>query len=265
MLGQAFAGRLMPVLMVSAVLLRVAGLGQAADGASSRVDERSKRETYSYTVEWRLIDAGKVNLTLTHGGTPQYPSIHSELTLESTGLVSKLYKVNDKYFGNYDTNLCAISSQMSTEEGRRRRDTRVTYDRARKKAIYLERDLVKNTVAHSGEIDIPACVHDVVGGLLQMRTMTIEPGKSAEIPISDGKKAAMVRVEAQEREDIKMNNVVHKTIRYEAFLMNGVIYQRKARLYVWLTDDARKIPVQIRMRMGFPIGNVTLNLDKFEQ
>jgi hypothetical protein len=36
------------------------------------------------------------------------------------------------------------------------------------------------------------------------------------------------------------------------------------RVFVWLTDDDRRLPVQIRVRMNFPLGTVTLELEKEE-
>ena len=45
-------------------------------------------------------------------------------------------------------------------------------------------------------------------------------------------------------------------------LFNGVIFRRKARLFIWLTDDARRLPVQIQVRMPFYLGTVTLQLEK---
>jgi hypothetical protein len=263
MLGFVDPRRLLLALLAAALVWPVTASGQEGNG-SAHTAAPPRAVTYNYTVEWRLIDAGKATLSIAPAGTPQYPSIHSELTLASAGLVSKLYKVNDRYFGNYSEDLCAISYQMSAEEGRRRRDTKVTYDRTRKKATYLERDLVKNSVVHDKEIEIPGCVHDVIGALMQLRASNLEPGKSAEFPVSDGKKFGMVRVEAQEREQVNVSGVKHKTVRYEAFIFNGVIYPRKARLLVWLTDDEHRLPVQIRVRMNFPIGNVTLNLDGHE-
>jgi hypothetical protein len=224
-----------------------------------------QQEGFNYTVEWRLINAGIVKFRVAPSGTPDYPSLHSELDLESTGLVAKLYKVQNKYFGNYDRGFCAISAQISTSEGRRRRETHIDFDRARNVAIYNEKDLAKNTVIRASEAEVPHCVHDVVGALLKLRTMRIDVGKSAELPLSDGKKSSMVRVEAQERETVTINGTTHSAVRYEAFLFNNVIYSRDARLFVWMTDDARKLPVQIRIRMGFPVGTVTLTLDKIEQ
>jgi hypothetical protein len=43
-----------------------------------------------------------------------------------------------------------------------------------------------------------------------------------------------------------------------------VVYPRKGRVFVWLSDDTKRIPVQIRLRMAFPVGTVTLQLEKAE-
>jgi hypothetical protein len=73
-----------------------------------------------------------------------------------------------------------------------------------------------------------------------------------------------VKIEAQEREEVKTPSGTYQTTRFEADLMNGVVYTRKGHAYIWLTDDARRLPVQIRVRMNFPVGTVTLALEKTE-
>jgi hypothetical protein len=85
------------------------------------------------------------------------------------------------------------------------------------------------------------------------------------MPVSDGHKSASVKVEAQEREEIKTPIGTYKTIRFEPYLMNGVVYNRKGRVFIWQTDDARRLPVQIQLRMAFPVGTVTLHLLKEEK
>lgn len=213
-------------------------------------------ETLTYNIEWRLITAGMAKV--------QRTANQLNVRIESAGLVSKLYKVDDTYNTTYEGDLCTTSIQLNAQEGRRKRDTRVTFDRQRKKADYLERDLIKNVVVKQDQIDVPACVHDIAGALAELRVRHIEVGRSDEIAVSDGKKWANVRVEAQEREVIKVKDKPVKTVRYEAFIFNGVIYSRRARLLIWLTDDAAKLPVQIQARMSFPVGTVTLTLDKEE-
>ena len=45
---------------------------------------------------------------------------------------------------------------MTTHEGNRQRETKITFDGESKKASYLERDRIKNSTVLSREIDIPA-------------------------------------------------------------------------------------------------------------
>ena len=241
--------RLLALLLVSATF----ALPQSANLPS--------KETLTYNVEWRLITAGKAIVQWT--SVPQR-GYQANLHLESVGLVSKLFKVEGDYNANLNPGLCAQYSIMTSQEGSRRHETRVTFDAESRKASYLERDLVKNTVLGSQEIDIPECVHDVIGGVYFLRTLNLEPGQSAEVPVSDGKKSVMARVEAQQREDLKVPDGTFKTIRYEIFLFNNVLYRRSAHLHVWLTDDRRKLPVQIRVRLQVTIGTITLELEKHE-
>jgi len=223
------------------------------------------REALQYTIEWRLVTAGKARLVWS--ATPHHSNAgwQADLHLESTGLVSKLFKVNNDYVSNLESDLCASGSFLKAEEGSRRKETRVTFNREARKAEYQEKDLVKNSIVASKEIDIPACVHDVLGGLYSLRTLNLQPGQTTQVAVSDGKRSVMARVEAQQREDIKTPAGTFKTIRYEAFLFNDVLYRRSGHLYVWLTDDSRKLPVQIRVRLQVTIGTITLQLEKEEK
>lgn len=211
----------------------------------------------TYDIEWRLIHAGDAVLELHNS--------EGRMKLDSAGLVSALFKVDDTYTARYEQSFCAAESQMDSKEGKRHRQTTVTYDRGQNRATWVEHDVLDNNrVLRRAQVDIPHCVHDVLGGILALRGLTIEPGQSSTTPMSDGRRSAQVKVDAQEREEVTTPAGTFKTIRYEANMMNGVIYQRKGRAFVWVTDDAKRIPVQIRLRLAFPIGTVTLQLQKEE-
>lgn len=212
-------------------------------------------ERLTYDVEWRLI----------HAGTAVVESQKSTSTLrvDSGGMVSSLFKVHDTYNVTYDDGFCAMAAWMDSQEGKRHHDTRVTYERDR--ATYLEKDLLKDAVLHSDSVSIPSCVHEVLGAFLKFRSLNPTPGQSVQIPMSDGRRSASVRIEGQEREEVKTAVGSFKTIRCEANMMNGVVYTRKGRVFIWLTDDERHLPVQIRLRMNFPVGTVTLQLAKEEK
>jgi hypothetical protein len=213
-------------------------------------------EKLAYDVEWRLIHAGTVVVETQRS--------RAALTLESAGMVSALFKIHDVYTVNYDDPFCATSSLMDSFEGKRHHETKVTYDRERNHATFLERDLLRDTVIRANEIEVPHCVHDVIGALLQLRGMTVEPGQTIQIPMSDGRRSAAVKVEAQDREEVKTPAGAFKTVRIEPLMLNNIVYSRKGHVFIWVTDDARHLPVQIRLRMQFPIGTVTLQLQKEE-
>jgi hypothetical protein len=207
-------------------------------------------------VEWRLIRAGIVTIE-------KWP-FQSSIKLESAGIVSTLMRIQDDYSVHYEDTLCATSSLMESMEGKRHHEARVTYDRARNHAFFVERDLADNKILKEAGTDIPNCVADVAGAFAKLRSMSVAVGQSAQIPVSDGRRSAQVKVTAQEREEVKTPLGPFKAIRYETELMNGVVYTRKGQVWVWLSDDAQRLPVQIRLRTTFPIGTVTLTLEKEE-
>jgi hypothetical protein len=229
--------------------------------AFSQSNPLPSRESLTYSIEWRLINAGKavVDWTSTAGDGAQI-----KINVESAGLVSKLFRVEDRYIVNMGAGLCGQSVQLTAQEGSRDRETRITFDYPNHRADYLERDRAKNTVLLARETEIPPCVHDIAGGLFFLRTLNLEPGQSAQLPLTDGKKSVVAKVEAQQREEIKTTAGTFKTIRYEAYVFNNVLYRRPAHLYVWITDDPRRLPVQIRVRMQLTIGTITLQLEKHE-
>ena len=218
-------------------------------------------EKLTYSVEWRLIRAGTVSV--------ESKSNWGRLKLESAGLVSKLFKIDDVYAANYDDAnssgaYCATVTVLDAIESKRHRETRVQYDRAQNHAYFTERDVATNAVVRNADVAVPYCVHDVVGAFLVLRGMGAEPGHSIELPVSDGRRFAQVKMNAQEREEVKTPLGVFKAVRYEAALMNGVVYTRKGRVFLWLTDDPRRLPVQIQVKMSFPVGTITLGLEKEE-
>ncbi len=217
----------------------------------------AQTEILNYHVEWRLIQAGAARVTINKTPT----NVTGKLELTSIGLVSRLFKVNDIYDVNWRPDLCAQSSHLNAEEGSRRRETNILFNGPNGKTQYTEKDLVKNTVAQNA-VAVPSCVEDVLGALQKIRAMKLTLGTSTQIPITDGKKFVEVRVDVQEKEDVKTATATHKTIRLEAFLFNGVLYERTARCLIWVTDDEKRTPVMIQIRMRFHIGTVTLMLDK---
>ena len=259
-------GAILAVLLVpsdsysQSVLLAGGVTSKDLEGAATPFPSAEK---LSYDIEWRLIYAGSARLNLEPKPSDSR-KWDSQLQVESGGLVSKLFTLKDTYDSGMDEGFCTSSTELDALEGKRHRATKVIYDHARGKASYVERDLNKNAVIKTSEVEIPACAVDFLAGLYKLRMLKLEPGQNAQVPMSDGKKSAYVRVEAQAREQVKIKTGTFDTIRYEVSMFNGVLYSRKADLFVWLTDDSHRLPVQIRARMNFPVGTITFELTKDE-
>lgn len=246
------------VLKIGAALALLAPFLPAAEGPATSLPQQ---ETLTYDVEWRLINAGKARLTWNQrpGDIKGY---EIKLHLESLGLVSRLFRVNDDYTATLHPDLCAVSTFMTAHEGNRSRESRVSY--GYRKASYVERDLNKNALVLSKEVETPVCVHDLIGGLYALRAQDLEPGHSTQIPVSNGKRTALVKVDATRRETIRAGGAEYKTIEYEVYAFNNVMYARPGHMSVWLTDDKRRLLVQLQIRLQFTVGTITFRLNHAE-
>jgi len=255
--------RVAPVLAIALALPPAAAPQAAFNAAPSPAPP--PHETFDYTIEWRLITAGKARLEWNSSGAPDTAGASAgnvRLHVESAGIVSRLYLVNDDYTSTLSSGFCAQNSLIQAQEGSRHKETRVIYDLPGRKATYTEKDLVKNSTVHQEVAIPPSCVHDLIGGLVSLRYLRLDPGKSVQIPVSDGKKFVQARVEAQRREQLKTNFGTVNTILYEIYLFDNVLFRRSGHLHVWITDDDRRLPVQLQVRLQFAIGTITFSLDK---
>ena len=218
-------------------------------------------EKLSYRVEWHAITAGTATVNMTRS---QPDAWQTTMDLESAGMVSRLYHVLDKYKVLTTGKFCAISAELDSQEGKHNKYEKISVDAARQKVDYYERDRVKNQDSRK-ELDAAPCTYDITGALEELRGVDLQPGKSMTIPITDGKKIANVRIDAQSKENISYQGKNMPSIRYEAFVFDNILYKRKGRLLIWITDDAARLPVQMRMQMGFPIGTVNVLLQKQER
>ena len=216
-----------------------------------------KPEKLLYRIEWRMVTAGEAALDFTR--VQQNWQIN--LKLESAGLVSRLFRVEDQYKVTANDRYCAINSNFEAQEGKRHAVTVQQFDNARHKLVVDERDLEKKTSQHN-EVDIAPCTYEIIGALTALRQLHLEAGKSVVMPIANGKKMANARIEAQAKEALVVDGKNYSTMRYEAFIFDGVLFRKKGRAFVWLSDDNERMPVQMRFQMGFPIGNITLELEK---
>ncbi len=215
-------------------------------------------QVFVYEAEWRLWNAGTARISLEQAGDNQ----RITATADSSGVVSLLYPVHDRFQSVVDRRtFCSVSIAKHTEEGFRSRETLINFNYPRRRAVLDETNLKSGEAKHE-EKEIPACVTDVIGGIFYLGAQPLLPDATYNFPVNDGGETVEVRAHVEAREQIKTAAGTFATVRVAPEATSGKLKNR-GRVWVWYSDDARHIPVQMRARMFW--GTLTLRLARLEK
>ena len=207
-----------------------------------------------YEGEWRFWTAGVATLRLEQAGSQN----HLSATADSTGVVSLLYRVQDRFNSYFDAKtLCSTKLIKHSEEGSHRRETTITYDYSRGKAVLDERSL-KDNQQKRVENDIPNCVTDVLSGILYVSSLPLQIGTTYTFPLNDGSKTVTVQAHVEGKEQIKTPAGTFQTLRVGPEGDSGALLKNKGRIWIWYTDDDKHVPIQMRAKLFW--GTVTIYL-----
>ena len=92
-----------------------------------------------------------------------------------------------------------------------------------------------------------------------LRTQPLVPGKRFEITVSDSGRVFRIPVSVVEKKRMKTVLGQVWTVRVDPELFGeGRLIQNKGKMSIWLTDDARHIPVQARISGDMGTLNIKL-------
>jgi Protein of unknown function (DUF3108) len=210
--------------------------------------------TLKYDAEWRVWKAGSATIRVSPAGGGLQ---HVVATAESSGAVAVLYRVEDRiesYF--HEQTNCSDRILKHSEEGFHKRETSLLFDPLHGKSILDERNLRSGETKHQ-VTDSPACVTDVLSGIFYLAGQHLEPGTVHAFPLNDGGKTVRVTAAVEAREEVRTDAGTFPTIRVAIYSNTGPLKGR-GRVWIWYTDDANHLPVQMRSRLFW--GTMTLRL-----
>jgi hypothetical protein len=215
-------------------------------------------QTYVYGGEWRIFNAGIATLRLEQAGQED----RIVATADAAGTVSLLYHVQDKLESFFDpSNFCSHSTSRHIEEGFRRVQTNISFDYHRGKAVLDHKNIKKKESKHE-EHDIPACVTDMLSSIYYVASLPLLTGKTYSFPINDGGETLSVMVHVEAREQVKTPAGTFNAIRVQPETSSSVL-RDKGKIWIWYSDDAARVPVQMRARMSW--GTLTFFLLRIEK
>lgn len=253
--------RLLPLLAL--VILALPVLELPARAQTPRLPPPSPtfsfpaNQTLTYSVDWRVFPAGIATIHLEQAGDME----RIVATGQSIGAVNLLFRVNDRFesYLNRQTG-CSTSFNKLLQEGRRQVNSTLRFLYSQSKQVLDEKNLVKGTDKHQ-EAPIPPCVTDLMSAIFYGGSQPIAQGESFHVPLADGMRVVDVTMKAEAREQITTQAGTFQTIRVQPSAAAGVVKSR-GNIWIWYTDDNRRMPVQMRARLFW--GTLTLRLTKVE-
>ncbi len=216
------------------------------------------RQTLNYAVDWRVFPAGTASIHLEQQGDVMRVTGTGE-TIEAMNL---LFRVSDKFQSSFDRKTgCSYGFSKQIIEGKRQINTDLKFDYSQHKSFQYEKNLVSGIVKNE-QAQIPGCVTDLLSGIFYAASQPIQVGQSFQMPLADALHTLPVTMKALSREEVKTLSGTYQTIRVQPTADSGVV-KNKGEIWIWYTDDARHIPVQMRARLFW--GTLTMRLSSVEQ
>ena len=214
-------------------------------------------EVLTYDVSWSdYLTAGAATLTVREK-RPSFGSTAYYVVAEGrpTSLLSKLYAVYYKADSLVDayTLFPQRGSVFSQENGRQRmKETR--FDQGRRAATFQ----MRTATTMSQDQALPGPTHDGLSALTAMRTMNFAPGSNMSFAVSDSGYLYRVTATVGAKETIKTGLGTLPAWKIVPAIRDGKGQVVGRGLAVWISDDARRLPLRIQAQL--PVGSFVLTL-----
>ena len=147
------------------------------------------------------------------------------------------------------------------EQGKRVRITETTYDRTQGKMAWTVRDPnnPEGEPRHS-ITQFSGQLQDVLSAIYFIRTQKLQVGKSFEVFIGDGGNVYTVPVHVVEKRKMKTPFGRMNVFRVEPDLFGPgkMIDDAKGQFSIWITDDERHLPVNVRVKTEYGTFDIRL-------
>jgi hypothetical protein len=125
----------------------------------------------------------------------------------------------------------------------------------REKLEVNTKDFLKNSETTQ---KISRRTYDMLSSFFYFRTVALQVGTSSYIDIFDCKRLWNTEVQVLRREQVETKLGRFNTIVIKPLLKSEGIFARTGDMHIWLTDDARRVPVLMKSKVK--IGSITATL-----
>ena len=222
-----------------------------------------KGERLEYELSWGFITAGYATIEVKARNDGK-SEIYTYATANKT--VNKFYPVHDTVFTLVrNKGLMTDVFRKSLHEGTFHNKSLIRFDRNAKRALLSDtvfKDPVKHVVKRSADtsVTIEGLEHSIMSAFYLVRTLPLKEGATSRFSAVSGKKRYELKVIVHKRETIKTDLGSFKTVKVEPVLDGDGIFNSSGRIFIWFTDDERRIPVLMQCEIA--LGSIKAELTK---
>jgi hypothetical protein len=213
-------------------------------------------ETLKYNVSWsNIITAGTAIMEVKGETLPDGKRVLDFIvTGRSTGLVGRLFPVTDTALSVFDPLIMqSLSYSLRENYGKKERRRIVVFDHAQRTVISTLNNDPPAT------LDVPEQVQDALSSLYCLRAReNLETGRTIVIDVLDSDKNWSVEFQILGREKLKTPLGEFSTIKVRTYPKYKGVFRNKGEVFIWLTDDSRKVPVLMKSTLS--VGSFVLTL-----
>lgn len=152
-------------------------------------------------------------------------------------------------------------TKILDEQGKRVRETQATFDKSKGKMTWTLRDPNNpNDEPRHKITDFSGQLQDVLSAIYFIRTQPLAVGKSFEIFIGDGGRIYQIPVKVVEKKRMKtiLGRLDVLRVNPELFGPGRLIEEEKGEFSIWVTADARHIPIGGRIKTDYGTFDIKL-------
>jgi len=249
-------------MLRSRILCILAGVLLCAFSASADLEDGGTGlwfpmgETLDYNIYWGVIPVGRSHVTTEWIAEDGRTLIAIRLRTKSNNFLSTLYPVDDFLEAIIDPEtFLPVRFTKKLSEGRYRADETTTFDHKNLVATWKS-----NRSGKVKEFAIDPDTRDVVTFMYYMRRKQFEPDTVNKYRVMADEKVYDLIVNAQKVETVKLEHF-GKTpcLRFEPEAKFGGLFVRKGRMWMWVSQDKRRIATKIAAQV--PVASISLWLD----
>ena len=234
---------------------------EATSNSQTNIQAFQPGETLIYDISWsNILTAGTAIMEVKNHTLPDGKEVLQFIvTGHSIGLIDKLFKVYDAVQSVFDPKIMqSLTFNVDENYGKKKKRSALVFDHA------------QNTVTSKVNDDppkkliIPDHVQDLLSSFYYLQGgKDFGQDKTIVFEVYEGGKIWSVEVYTLGREILKTPAGEFSTIKIRTYPKYKGVFMHKGEVFIWLTDDSRKVPVLMKIKLA--VGSFVFTLREVQR